>query len=100
MLMIHSSNSLFCFRRWTNDVLRATPHQVIDRVVDCSNFVEIIPERFSIAFFCNANKDVMLDPIESLLLDGETPKYKPMSAIDYITNRLSATIANGNLVFI
>ena len=77
-------------RRWTNDALRATPHQV----VDLSHRSEIIPERYSIAFFCNANKDVTLDPSDlSFVGSGEPAKYPPINALEYLTKRLSDTIA-------
>ena len=74
-------------QRWTNDVLRATPHQVVESP---DNHSDTIPERFSIAFFCNANKDVLLEPVACL--SKEPPKYPPVNAMEYLTMRLSATI--------
>mmetsp|Transcript_21433 Transcript_21433/g.27720 ORF Transcript_21433/g.27720 Transcript_21433/m.27720 type:complete len:312 (+) Transcript_21433:179-1114(+) len=77
-------------QRWTNDRLLATPHQVVffnDQ--DNNDDEKVIPERFSVAFFCNANKEVVLDPA----VFSEKPKYEPMKAIDYITGRLADTIA-------
>jgi len=72
----------------TNDVLIANPHQVVDN----PSYEDVIPERYSIAFFCNMNKDVMLEPLEGL--SDEPPKYDPINAHDYITERLSNTIVS------
>lgn len=74
-------------QRWSNDKLRATPHQVVE--LQEVNDDGIIPERFSIAFFCNANKDVTLD----CQCDSEQPKYPPINAYDYLISRLSDTIS-------
>lgn len=74
-------------QRWSNDTLRATPHQV----VELPNGGGDIPERFSIAFFCNANKHVMLDCLHQC--STEAPKYSPIKAHDYLTRRLSETIS-------
>jgi len=72
----------------TNDVLIANPHQV----VDVASYDDAIPERYSIAFFCNMNKDVMLEPLAGL--SDEPAKYVPIKAHDYITERLASTIAS------
>ena len=76
-------------QRWSNDTLRATPHQVVD--LQEANKDGIIPERFSIAFFCNANKDVTLDCLQQC--SSEPPKYPPINAYDYLIRRLSETIS-------
>lgn len=70
-------------QRWTNDRLRATPHQVVNPPGG------VVPERYSIAFFCNANKEVLL---ECITQDGEVAKYPPVNAFDYLTQRLQDTI--------
>jgi len=75
-------------QRWTNDVLPSTPHQV----VNLSNHADTIPERYSIAFFCNANKDVMLECLEEV--SKEPAKYSPINALQYLTQRLTETISN------
>jgi isopenicillin N synthase-like dioxygenase len=72
----------------TNDVLVANPHQVVDN----PSHNDVIPERYSIAFFCNMNKDVTLEPLKGL--NDEPMKYAPINAHDYITGRLSSTIGS------
>eukprot|EP00522_Entomoneis_paludosa_P018764 CAMPEP_0172467146 /NCGR_PEP_ID=MMETSP1065-20121228/58062_1 /TAXON_ID=265537 /ORGANISM="Amphiprora paludosa, Strain CCMP125" /LENGTH=354 /DNA_ID=CAMNT_0013224201 /DNA_START=17 /DNA_END=1081 /DNA_ORIENTATION=- len=88
-------------QRWTNDRLLATPHQVVhyntnpgtnDASSKQNPVVPPIPERYSIAFFCNANKDVLLDGAD-FAKSGETVPYEPVKSIDYITQRLADTIS-------
>jgi isopenicillin N synthase-like dioxygenase len=103
--------------RWSNDRLKATLHQVetpptlqkipTDTKKDANNdddddvvgggiesdtSIMIVPERFSIAFFCNANKDVELDCLETCCGPNEPIKYPPINAHKYITQRLVDTI--------
>ena len=85
-------------QRWTNDRLVATPHQVVHYFHErgeAEDDFEPIQERFSIAFFCNANKSVSVDP-NNLLGEGEVAKYEPVISIDYLTKRLAATINTEN----
>jgi isopenicillin N synthase-like dioxygenase len=89
------------FQRWSNDVLRATPHQVVElpkSPSDPSNrddHDESIPERYSIAFFCNANKNVLLECLNQCVSDENPPRYPSVNAHDYLTMRLSQTISAG-----
>jgi isopenicillin N synthase-like dioxygenase len=76
--------------RWSNDVLRATPHQVLD---DVGSDSATVPERHSIAFFCNANKDTVLDCLPGCCGDEQPAKYEPVNAHEYITGRLAGTIS-------
>lgn len=97
--------------RWSNDRLKATLHQVEtppaiqnptndekkskddgDDDVTTEDTSIIIPERFSIAFFCNANKDVELECLETCCGPDEPVKYEPINAHKYITQRLVDTI--------
>jgi isopenicillin N synthase-like dioxygenase len=75
--------------RWSNDVLRATPHQVLD---DVGSDSLTVPERYSIAFFCNANKDTVLDCLPGCCTEQDPGKYEPVNAHEYITGRLAGTI--------
>lgn len=79
-------------QRWTGGVLRATPHQVVQPFAPNDRDAmqrKSIPERYSIAFFCNANKNVML---ETLPLDDGII-YEPINALKYLTQRLNETIS-------
>jgi len=86
-------------QRWSNDILRATPHQILDddpfhtSTKDAmNNKSERVPERYSIAFFCNANKDTSLECLPVCHSADRPPRYEPMNAYEYITMRLTATI--------
>lgn len=75
--------------RWSNNVLRSTPHRVLDDPRRKGE--EICPERYSIAFFCNPNKETMVECLPGC--EGETgPKFKPINAFDYLVSRLKGTI--------
>ena len=78
--------------RWSNDRLKATLHQVVTPSRFGPN--DRIPERFSIAFFCNANKGATLECLETCQSDTTPAKYPPVNAHEYLTQRLSATIAS------
>lgn len=72
-------------QRWTNDVLWATPHHVVE-----PPNVRDMPERYSIAFFCSANKGVTIECLSEM---SEKPaNYPPIDANDYLMKRLSDTI--------
>ncbi len=77
--------------RWSNDRLKATLHQVITP----SRFgpEDEIPERYSIAFFCNANKDALIECLETCKNESNPAKYPPVNANAYLTQRLASTIA-------
>ena len=94
--------------RFTNDRLKATLHkvespEVTTAVVTSSDTSEnhdgsvastktIIPERYSIAFFCNANKEVEIECLETCVGPTEPARYSPINAHEYLTKSLSATI--------
>ena len=66
-----------CLMRWTNDVYVSTPHRVVNRSGR---------ERFSIAFFFDANPDALVECAPGC---GE-PRYAPVLARDYLKMRLDA----------
>lgn len=72
----------------TSDALVANPHQVVDH----PSYEDFIPERYSIAFFCNMNKDATLEPLKAL--NEDSANYAPINAHAYITSRLSSTIVS------
>ncbi len=68
-----------CLMRWSNDTYVSTPHRV--RPPE--------QERYSIAFFVEANPDSIIDPRD--IQPEVSPKYLPISCADYLTSRLNAT---------
>lgn len=76
--------------RWSNDRLKATLHKVESpsNVTTTTDQNAIVPERYSIAFFCNANKNVDIKNF----FENEIARYPPINAHEYLTQRLAATI--------
>ena len=71
-----------CLMRWTNDVYVSTPHRVVNRSGR---------ERYSIAFFFDANPEARVEAIPSCVAAGAAPLYPPILAADYIKMRLDAS---------
>jgi isopenicillin N synthase-like dioxygenase len=78
-----------CLMRWSNDVLISTPHRVIQ---DPRVTTEVMPRRFSIAFFCNPNKDTVVECLPGCSSSENPPKYAPIKAFDHLVGRLNDTI--------
>ena len=71
-----------CLMRWTNDVYRSTPHRVTNPQGR---------DRYSIAFFLDANADALVEAIPSCVAAGEIPRYQPITAGDYLASRFAQT---------
>lgn len=66
--------------RWSDDQLKSTLHRVRMPKVD-----EYQGPRYSMAYFCQANKDV--------IIQGPQKKYPAISAQDYLLQRINANFA-------
>jgi isopenicillin N synthase-like dioxygenase len=69
-----------CLMRWTNDIYISTPHRVTIPHTD----------RYSVAFFVDANEDAVVEAIPSCIERGNTAKYPPIMVGDYFTDRFRA----------
>jgi isopenicillin N synthase-like dioxygenase len=67
-------------RRWSDDQLLSTLHRVRMPRPD-----EYQGPRYSLPFFCQANKDAMIQ--------GQAKVYEPISAHDYLQQRIAANFA-------
>ena len=75
-----------CLMRWSNDTYVSTPHRVSS------------PPgrgRYSIAFFLDPNPDALIECLPGCSAPGHAPKYSPILAADYLTQRLVATYGTG-----
>lgn len=63
--------------RWSDDKLKSTLHRVRMPAAEGQQ-----SSRYSIAFFCQANTDVVIEPPEG--------SYEPISAADYLYQRVTA----------
>jgi len=70
-----------CLMRWSNDVYVSTPHRVLPPR----------RERYSMAFFLDPNPDALVSALPGCLRPGESPKYPPVTAADYLRQRFAAT---------
>ena len=70
-----------CLMRWTNDVYVSTPHRVLRPAA----------ERYSVAFFGDAHPDALVEALPTCLAPGAQPRYAPITAGAYLTQRLTAT---------
>lgn len=66
--------------RWSDDRLPSNFHRVRSPLPG-----ESVDDRYSLAFFCQANEDVMIE--------GPAKKYPPISARDYLAQRISANFS-------
>ena len=69
--------------RWTSDRWRSTLHRVVNPPTTGSS-----NERFSIAFFHNANWDALI----TSLTDGEAPTYPPIRAGAHLMAKFRSTV--------
>jgi isopenicillin N synthase-like dioxygenase len=71
-----------CLMRWSNDTYVSTPHRVMNPPGR---------DRYSVAFFLDPNPDALIACLPGCSALGQTPKYAPILAADYLTQRLLAT---------
>ena len=70
-------------QRLTNGVLRSTSHRVVNPTPDRASRA-----RFSMPFFLHFRSDFVIDALPETIPAGEQPKWPPISANDYLQERL------------
>ena len=73
------------FQRWTNDLLKSTPHRVVN--------VDMDKPRYSMPYFVDPGRDVMIKN-----LTNEPDKYPPISAYEYLKWRLAQSYVDENYI--
>ena len=86
-IIVNVSESL---QRWTNGGVRAGLHRVNIPKQFESDTSGMLPERFSIAYFCKADRNASVGPLKELIAEGCTSNYEDISAIDYHLQRLQS----------
>ena len=71
-----------CLMRWSNDIYVSTPHRVTSPPGR---------DRYSVAFFLDPNPEATVACLPGCSAPGREPKYPPILAADYLTQRLVAT---------
>ena len=73
------------FQRWTNDLLKSTPHRVVNVDMDRS--------RYSMPYFVDPGRDVIIKNLTS-----QPDKYPPISAYEYLKWRLAQSYVDDDYV--
>ena len=74
-------------QRWTNDRWRSTLHRVVVPPLDADRSCE----RFSMAFFHNANWDAVIECIPTCRVDGEPARHPPVTAGRHLMDKFRST---------
>ncbi|KAL8698651.1 MAG: hypothetical protein Q9201_006449 [Fulgogasparrea decipioides] len=78
--------------RWFNDTLKSTEHRVVEPTAfDKSDpdIPDVIPARYSIAWFGHPNRDALIEPITSCCTSDNPRKYEPVYAGKHVVERLA-----------
>jgi isopenicillin N synthase-like dioxygenase len=70
-------------QRLTNGKLRSTTHRVVNPTPDRAS-----KARYSMPFFLHFRSDFLIDPLRETVAPGEQPKWPPITANDYLQERL------------
>jgi len=70
-------------QRLTNGKLRSTTHRVVNPAPDRAS-----KARYSMPFFLHFRSDFLIDPLKETIAAGEQPKWPPITANDYLQERL------------
>ncbi len=76
--------------RWTNDRWRSTIHRVVLPPTQQGN-EDLTNERFSMAFFHNANWDARIACLPTCLPRGSSPTYEPITAGQHLMEKFRST---------
>ena len=77
-------------QRWTNGALPAGLHRVsLPRNLE-DNDSGMLPERYSIAYFCKADRSASVGPSKHFVSAGHDPEYEDISALEYQQQRLQS----------
>ena len=83
--------------RWSNDTIKSTRHRVVEPPKPAgeeseNNLSQLYPSRYSIAYFCNPNKDKVIEALPGTHGEERAKKYPEITAGEYLIQRLAETI--------
>ncbi|KAH7216881.1 uncharacterized protein BKA55DRAFT_528483 [Fusarium redolens] len=84
--------------RWFNDILISTEHRVVEpepKADADGNIPEIIPARYSIAWFGHPNRDALVEPLQACCTAVNPQKYGAVYAGKHVVERLAYLHKNG-----
>ena len=73
------------FARWSNDILKSTPHRVVN--------VDMDRTRYSMPYFVDPGRDVIIKNLTS-----QPDKYPPISAYEYLKWRLAQSYVDNEYI--
>ena len=77
-------------QRWTNGNLPAGLHRVnLPKDLE-EKESGMLPERYSVAYFCKADRGASVGPLKQFVHEGSKPAYEDISAIEYHLQRLQS----------
>lgn len=77
-------------QRWTNGTLTAGLHRVdLPRSLNDDDS-GMLPERYSIAYFCKADRSASVGPLKQFVVAGCDPEYEDITALEYQQQRLQS----------
>ncbi|KAF8993550.1 thymine dioxygenase [Cyathus striatus] len=76
--------------RWSNDTIKSAVHRVRAPPA-LANSEGMIPDRYSIPYFCGADMDIVVDCVPGTWSESNPKKYEPISAKEYVLKRLAAS---------
>ncbi|WVQ82264.1 hypothetical protein IAT38_004392 [Cryptococcus sp. DSM 104549] len=76
--------------RWSNDELKSTLHRVRAPPAKPDDG-EMTRERYSIPYFCSADRDRIIDALPGTWSETRPKKYSPITSGEYLDMRLNAT---------
>lgn len=80
-MIVNVSDTL---QRWTNNYLEAGVHRVTvpDQLKSEQDLV-LVPERFSMAYFFKAGREVSVGPLQLFINPQQAAKYQEMTALEF-----------------
>ncbi|KAJ6113089.1 hypothetical protein N7512_008413 [Penicillium capsulatum] len=83
--------------RWSNDTIKSTRHRVIEPPKPAGEESEndqsdTYPSRYSIAYFCNPNRDKVIEALPGTYGEAAPKKYSGIIAGDYLIQRLAESM--------